>query len=192
MQEWAPMISDKLPAHAATDAPAAVIPPDDLIQDSEIVPIDSRYEISPDLDIAEGFRADVRAGDLSPYYLTIVCVYSPISGRYEARTLTAYPAKLDDPPISAAGLRRVRVHEIVRTLAQSNVRGVRDDWRPATSPQHRPRTDDEYRNAAREYVAARIVGDPPLERIVSVYGVSKPTATRIMAEARRRGFNTDG
>ncbi|MGB3375047.1 MAG: hypothetical protein WBA87_07910 [Microbacterium sp.] len=148
--------------------------------------------IAPDLVITKSFEERVPAErGFAPYDMHLFCYYDPRTQKYEVLKMTVIPASLGGT-ISSAGMRQVRVHDAVRSLVRSNVRGADDGWRPATTPRARPQTDAEYRDAAREYVAARILGDPPLERVASAYSVSRPTATRIVAEARRRGFSTDG
>lgn len=153
-----------------------------------------RERIEPDLEVASVVNVSLK-GDtgFGPYDLEVDCIYSVLTERYEVTSLTAHSwTAIDAPGISSAGLRQVPVHEILRRHVQPHVRGVDDGWVPAMVKQARPKTDDQYRDAAREYVAARIVGDPPLERIAHVYQVSKATATRIAAEARLRGFLADG
>lgn len=127
-----------------------------------------------------------------PFHLRFMCTYQPASGRYEIDEVHVIRRGQDHEPVTSAGLRRVRAQEWIRRSGERYIRGIDDGWRPATNSLPRPRSESEYRDAAREYVAARVMGDPPLERVAHVYGVSKPTATRIVAEARERGFSTDG
>lgn len=153
-----------------------------------------RHRIAPDLEVASVVTVDIK-GDtgFGPYDLEVDCIYNVMTERYEVTNLSAHAwGGIDAPGISSVGLRQIPMQEIVRRHAQPHVRGVDDGWVPATMKRARPKSDAEYRDAAREYVAARIIGDPPLERIAHVYQVSKATATRIAAEARRRGFSTDG
>jgi len=147
--------------------------------------------IAGGLNIMSGFGGHVSSSDaIGPYDLTFYCTYDPSSQRYEVDELTATRVA-DGMPISSAGLQSVSVREAIRQTVGDTVWATDPSWRPSES-RSRPKSDDEYGDAVREYVYARLFGLPPLEHVARVYGVSQSTATRVIAEARRRGYSTDG
>lgn len=145
----------------------------------------TEIEIAPGLRVFPAFGGRVPHSDSTgPYDLLFYCVYDAGSRRYEITELiVTTPA--GGPPVSSAGLQEVAVREAIRQAAPLG------SWRPVEQ-RPRPKRDDEYADAAREYVHARLFGFAPLEHVAKVYNVSQSTATRIVAEARRRGFATDG
>ncbi|WP_341933748.1 DUF1804 family protein [Microbacterium sp. LWO14-1.2] len=147
--------------------------------------------IAGGLNIMSGFGGRVSSSDaVGPYDLTFYCSYDPASQRYEVEELTATRVA-DGAPISNAGLQSVSVREAIKQTVGDTVWATDPAWRPSDS-RSRPKSDDEYGDAVREYVYARLFGLAPLEHVAKVYGVSQSTATRVIAEARRRGYSTDG
>lgn len=127
-------------------------------------------------------------------------------GRAVCESLRLDPA--GDGPVTAVALRMVRVAELLRVAtaaATEKVRRAPDgvlELAPMTAAdalgfrdkvkrrrrRATPADDDALREVASVYEAAAAKEEPPLRAVVESCHVSRSTASRMIAEARRRGL----
>jgi hypothetical protein len=125
-------------------------------------------------------------------------------GRYVCRALEVQQRD-GGPPVTAESIRTVPVKEIVRAGVRNALLGrqlfdtvfdaVREQREPAQTYQvpaglkvKGPPTDDLLRWVAQTYELAYALNDPPTKSVQDALGVSRATAGRWVAEARRRGL----
>lgn len=108
----------------------------------------------------------------------------------------------DGPAITGELLREVRVHEILRDLVQLTVMRINHDrcegekvfvdladhMRPPEGTGKRGADDETLRWVAQAYEVAYALNEPPTKSVQTALGVSRATAGRWVAEARRRGM----
>lgn len=96
----------------------------------------------------------------------------------------------DGHPVSAAGLRRFSLVDLLRSVVEGSVEDARPTPEEDLASIGRLRPDDPIGlgMAARVYAVARAHGAPPLKAVADAFGVSQSTATRVIARARESGL----
>lgn len=141
--------------------------------------------------------------DADPLDFTVVIGLDIVSGRLACVSLTADRLK-EGPPITSEGLRRVPVAEYVmgavavngwllhERISQPDGSHVYTQFKPP------PRnfaeagmTDEALEQVARIYVFAQATGRKATGILLNDYGMPRPTATRWIQTARRRGILRD-
>lgn len=111
---------------------------------------------------------------------------------YDVVELTIMRAD-DQTPITSAALRHVRVAEVLEAVIRREVhtatgaRAMHEFWSAADRADPGKR-DQLLLSVARQYAIARAAGAPPLVEVAIAVSASQSTATRLVAEARRRGL----
>ncbi|PYY38853.1 hypothetical protein [Curtobacterium sp. MCPF17_046] len=142
------------------------------------------------LDIA---RAGLFGTEPSPYDIAVTATWSEEKLAYEIDKLEVR-RNYSNEPITALGLRRVRLHEVFRAVVMRDVRysdgsPVPRRILPSDPAKRRHGGDAErLRIAAEVYALARAFGERPLKAVAETLGVSQSTATRLAARAREEGL----
>ena len=143
------------------------------------------------LDIA---RAGLFGTEPSPYDIAVTATWSEEKLAYEIDKLEVR-RNYSNEPITALGLRRVRLQEVFQAIVMRDVRysdgsPVPTRILPSDPAKRRPRGDDaeRLRIAAEVYTLARAFGERPLKAVGEKLGVSQSTATRLAARAREEGL----
>lgn len=119
------------------------------------------------------------ANEFGPYALQFRVGWDSSEDRYEVDRLTIEPL---EGWITPTGLREVRFSEAV---AKAIWTVLGDGW---DATQVDETSDDLEMRAARTYLVARAVRRNVLETVAERLGVSRSTANRLLAAARRRGL----
>lgn len=141
--------------------------------------------------------------DPDPLEFAVVMELDVVAGRLAVVTLTAERLE-DGPPITSEALRRIPVAEYAAAAAQST-RGIlrervmREDGSIGEAPFKLPEqdfaqegmTDQALEQVARIYAMAQALGQKPTGILLHHYGMPRPTATRWIQTARRRGILRD-
>jgi hypothetical protein len=153
-------------------------------------------------EVGEPF-ADVGHGLIGPSFVRVVAQFpeypglldvrvliEPIDGTYEVTELSLSNQKkgIAIPPDA---LRKIPMRTIVRMalgnrLLNANLREVLTPAEP--EPIDRSPEANMHRNVALRYRIARLVGGAPVEAVQKAQNVSRATATRRVAAARKAGF----
>jgi hypothetical protein len=143
------------------------------------------------------------ADDVDPLDFKVVMDIDILDGRLGCVALTAQRLP-DGPPITSESLRRVPVAEYVMFAAEAgheillerivdsdgSERLVKFDPPPADFAEH-GMTDDALEQVARVYAWAQATGRKATGVLLHDYGMPRPTATRWIQTARRRGILRD-
>ncbi|MDP9458992.1 MAG: hypothetical protein M3Q22_01655 [Actinomycetota bacterium] len=143
------------------------------------------------------------AGDVDPLDFVVNMDIDIVGGRLACVSLTA-DRLTDGPPITSEGLRRVPVAEYVMCAAAAGLeilleRIPQEDGShrlakfqpPPTDFADHGMTDDALEQVARVYAWAQATGRKATGILLNDYGMSRPTATRWIQTARRRGILRD-
>ncbi len=142
------------------------------------------------------------ANDADPLDFVVRMAIDIVGGRLACVSLTTERLS-DGPPISSEGLRRVPVSEYVMTAAAygreilleriPDGEGYRlsEFEPPPTDFASQGMTDDALEQVARVYAWAQSTGRKATGVLLNDYGISRPTATRWLQTARRRGILRD-
>ncbi len=144
------------------------------------------------------------ANDVDPLDFVVRMVIDIVDGRLACVSLTAERLP-DGPPITSEGLRRVRVAEYVVFAAERASTEILLERIPAADGSYAlakfsppPRdfakagmTDEALEQMARVYAWAQATGRKATGILLNDYGMPRPTATRWIQAARRRGILRD-
>jgi hypothetical protein len=141
---------------------------------------------------------DVGHGLRGPAYLDVVARLpehpdleirariAPIDGTYEVVSLTL---QCESGAVPAEALRQLPLRTLVREAVWSELRNV--NLGLVISPpegEDRSREATQLRDVAVTYQLARLIGDPPTVAVQNKLKVSRATAARRVAAARKAGF----
>lgn len=142
-------------------------------------------------------------GDADPLDFVVVMELDVVAGRLACVSLTAERFE-EGPPITSEALRRVPVAEyaanaalLTRGILRERVRqpdGSVEEARfelPDPSFAKGGMTDEALEQVARIYAMAQAMGQKPTGILLHNYGMPRPTATRWIQTARRRGILRD-
>lgn len=141
--------------------------------------------------------------DADPLDFVVVMELDVVAGRLACVSLTAERLE-DGPPITSEALRRVPVAEYAATAALSTRGILRERVKRADGSVGEARfklpdpnfakdgmTDEALEQVARIYAMAQAMGQKPTGILLHEYGMPRPTATRWIQTARRRGILRD-
>ncbi len=139
--------------------------------------------------------------DPEPLDFAVVMELDVVDGRLACISLTAERLDEDGPPITSEALRRIPVAEYAATAALSGFgilmeRVPQGDGDFLEVPFQYPdpsfarggMTDDALEQVARVYAMAQASGQKATGILLNDYGMPRPTATRWLQTARRRGI----
>jgi len=112
---------------------------------------------------------------------------APINGTYEVTRLSMTSTDDNDQPIPAEALRQLPLRTLVRQAVGANLLTLNIGQR-ITAIDGEDAKGSELRQVALAYRIARLVGDPPTKAVEKSLGVSRATAARRVAEARKAGY----
>lgn len=133
-----------------------------------------------------------RAGDREPalYRARLTARWSSRRQGYEVVRLEVEPGWREQP-ITMAGLRTMRIEEILQGSQQLMARTDQGSTIPFLVPGagwNELPEDERLLLAARTYVLARAFARPPLKAVADTFRISQSTATRLIARARAEGL----
>ena len=153
--------------------------------------------------VPASFTATPKADDPDRLDFVVVIELDVVDGRLACKSLTAQRLE-DGPPISSEGLHRIPVADYVRRAAASEARILREripqpdgshiETRFVPPPPDFAKggmTDEALEQAARVYAWAQATGQKATGILLNDYGLPRPTATRWIQTARRRGILRD-
>jgi len=132
-------------------------------------------------------------GDTLPYDVTLELVFDPAMNRMVASALTCTQRE-DGPPVTTEGIRRIPVRDLTRTLVAGNLIDVNRSGAVAILSKEPGEltaagpTDEALRAVAWVYRIAYLASDSPTAAVSQRFGLSRDTASRWVAMARKRGF----
>ncbi|MBF4607551.1 hypothetical protein [Curtobacterium sp. VKM Ac-1393] len=148
---------------------------------------------SEGVEVVDIARAGLSGTEPSPYGIAVTATWSEERLAYEIDKLEVR-RNYSNEPITALGLRRVRLQEVFQAVVMRDVRysdgsPVPVRILPSDPAKRRQKSEAErLRIAAEVYALARAFGERPLKAVAETLGVSQSTATRLAARAREEGL----
>lgn len=139
-------------------------------------------DVRPDLRLPRFITASEGSWGPSGYEAEIVAEWDPQTLAYVVNVLRV---ERSGPPITAVGLRRFSVQELLRHVVRDTVRGKRAE-RSVVDASDLERT--RLYSIAREYALARACTERPLKAVAESFGISQSYATQLVARARESGL----